>query len=143
MRTALMEIFALVAGLGLVLPASGQTVGEITGVVTDASGGIVVGAAVTVTNPQTNFTRVYTTNTAGVYNFPALQPGIYNVRAELQGFQPEVRSGVELQVQQTARIDFQLRVGGVAETVEVRMAPAGFNTGKRLAGNRGRRPAHR
>src|ERR1700722_6348304 len=119
MRTALMEMFALAAGLGLVLPASGQTVGEITGVVTDASGGIVVGATVTATNPQTNFTRASSTNTSGVYNFPALQPGIYNVRAELQGFQPEVRSGVELQVQQTARIDFQLRVGGVAETVEV------------------------
>src|SRR5205085_4078791 len=64
-------------------------------------------------------TRAVTTNSAGIYNFPALQPGVYNVRAELQGFQSEIRNGVELQVQQTARIDFQLRVGGVAETVEV------------------------
>jgi len=118
MRT-LTGIFALAAGLVLVLPASGQTVGEITGVVTDASGGVVVRATVTVTNPQTNFTRTSSTNTAGIYNFPALQPGVYNVKAELQGFQTEVRNGVELQVQQTARIDFQLRVGGVAETVEV------------------------
>jgi hypothetical protein len=119
MRKTLSGIFALAAGLSLVPPASGQTVGEITGVVTDSSGGIIAGATVTVTNPQTNFTRAVTTNTAGNYNFPALQPGVYNVRAELQGFQAEVRSGVELQVQQTARIDFQLRVGGVAETVEV------------------------
>src|SRR5579871_3414382 len=119
MRSTLTGIFVLAAGLVLALPAFAQTVGDITGVVTDASGGVVVGATVTVTNPQTNFTRAIPTNTSGVYNFPALQPGIYNIKAELQGFQAEVRSGVELQVQQTARIDFQLRVGGVAETVEV------------------------
>src|ERR1700681_2171220 len=118
MRTALTEIFALAAGLVLVLPAVGQTVGDITGAVTDSSGGVVVGATVTVTNPQTNFTRAATTNTAGIYNFPALQPGVYNIKAELQGFQSEIRNGVELQVQQTARIDFQLRVGGGAETIE-------------------------
>jgi hypothetical protein len=119
MRSTLTGIFALTAGLLLALPVFGQTVGDITGVVTDASGGVIVGATVTVTNPQTNFTRAATTNTSGIYNFPALQPGVYNVRAELQGFQSEIRNGVELQVQQTARIDFQLRVGGVAETIEV------------------------
>ena len=96
-----------------------QTQGEITGEVTDASGGTVVGAVVTVTNPQTNFTRGATTNTVGNYVFPALLPGVYNVRVEAKGFQAEIRSGVELQVQQTARIDFQLRVGAVAETIEV------------------------
>ena len=96
-----------------------QTQGEITGEVTDASGGTVVGAVVTVTNPQTNFTRGATTNTVGNYVFPALLPGVYTVRVGAKGFQTEIRSGVELQVQQTARIDFQLRVGAVAETIEV------------------------
>src|ERR1700694_4364020 len=119
MRSRLTRIFALAAGLVLALPAFGQTVGDITGVVTDASGGVIAGATVTVTNPQTNFTRAVTTNTSGLYNFPALQPGIYNVKAELQGFQSEIRNGVELQVQQTARIDFQLRVGGGARATEV------------------------
>src|SRR5579864_124211 len=119
MSTTLTGIFALAAGLLLAGPVFSQTVGEITGVVTDASGGVVASATVTVTNPQTNFTRAVTTNTSGVYNFPALQPGIYNIKAELQGFQTEVRNGVELQVQQVARIDFQLRLGAVAETIEI------------------------
>ena len=105
--------------LALALPAFSQTFGDITGVVTDPSGAVLVNATVSVTNPQTNLTRTGSTNNAGAYAFPALLPGVYNVRAEMPGFQAEIRTGVELQVQQTARIDFQLKVGGVAEAVEV------------------------
>src|SRR5260370_27216915 len=117
MRTTLMGILAGV--IPLALPSFCQTFGEITGVVTDPSGGIVATATVTITNPQTNFTRQAATNNSGNYAFPALLPGVYNVRAEMQGFQAEIRNGVELQVQQVARIDFQLRVGSLAETLEV------------------------
>src|SRR5215471_18929374 len=117
MRAMLLGICFWVVGLALSSP--GQTFGEITGEVTDSTGGVVVSATVTITNPQTNFTRQATTNNAGNYNFPALLPGVYNVRAERQGFQTEIRTGVELQVQQVARIDFQFKVGSVAETVEV------------------------
>ncbi|HTA68204.1 MAG TPA: carboxypeptidase regulatory-like domain-containing protein [Bryobacteraceae bacterium] len=106
-------------GLGLVQSSFGQTFGSITGVVTDSSGGIVAGATVTVTNPQTNATRTATTNASGNYVFPALLPGVYDVRVEAQGFQPEVRNGVQLQVQQEARLDFQLKVGSLTEAVEV------------------------
>src|SRR6266849_7942270 len=77
-----------------------QTQGEITGVVTDPTSSAVLGATVTVTNPQTNFTRQATTNSSGNYAFPALQPGMYNVKVEMPGFQAEIRSGVELQVEQ-------------------------------------------
>jgi len=117
MRTIFLCAIAL--EIALSLPLFGQTSGEITGVVTDPSGAVVVNATVTVTNPQTNFTRATATNAAGNYTFPALLPGVYNVKAETQGFQTEIRTGVELEVQQTARIDFQLRVGAVAEAVEV------------------------
>jgi hypothetical protein len=101
------------------LPAFGQTAGQISGLVTDASGAIIVGATITVINPQTNFTRETTSNTAGNYTFPVLPPGFYNVKAERHDFQTEIRNSVELQVQQTARIDFRLNVGAVTETVEV------------------------
>ena len=77
------------------------------------------GTTVTVTNPQTNATRTATTNASGNYVFPALLPGVYDVRVEAQGFQPEVRNGVQLQVQQEARLDFQLKVGSLTEAVEV------------------------
>ncbi len=111
--------FLLVALCLITALAWAQTQGQITGVVTDPSGALVAGATVTVTNPQTNFTRQVTTNSAGNYTFPSLLPGLYNVKAEMQGFQAEVRSGVELQVEQVARIEFQLKVGAVTETVEV------------------------
>ena len=51
--------------------------------------------------------------------FPNLLPGTYNVKVELQGFQSTVRNGVELQTQQTARMDFSLAIGTLAETVEI------------------------
>ncbi len=114
MRTKLLAFVIFAA-----LPCFGQTFGEITGVVTDPSGALVVGAAVTVSNPATNLTRTATTNNAGNYTFPSLLPGVYSVKAEMQGFQGEIRGGVELQVQQVARIDFQLKVGSLTETVEV------------------------
>ena len=112
-------IFILVFLLALALPSYAQNLGEITGVVTDSSGGVVAGASVTVSSPATNFTRQTTTNTAGNYDFPALQPGIYNIRTEAQGFQAETRNGMELQVAQVARVDIQLQVGSMTQTVEV------------------------
>src|SRR5260370_37874528 len=104
--------------LALSFAAFAQTVGQVTGVVTDPSGSIVVGATVTITNSQTNATRTTTTNSAGNYAFPALQPGVYNVKAELQGFQGHVRERIELQVAQIARIDFHLQIGEVKQTEE-------------------------
>ena len=104
---------------GLALTCFGQTLGEITGVVTDSTGAVVADASVSVTNPETSVTRTAMTNSAGNYTFPSLLPGIYGVKAEMRGFQAEIRNGIELQVQQVARIDFQLKVGSMAETIEV------------------------
>src|SRR5450755_1612740 len=91
-------VFGAVLALGF--PGFAQTGGQVTGLVTDPSGSVIVGATVTVTNSQTNVGRTTTTNSAGDYTFPALQPGVYNVRAEMPGFEGEVREGVELQVEQ-------------------------------------------
>jgi hypothetical protein len=103
----------------LILPAYGQTFGDITGVVTDPSSAVLVGATVSVTNTQTNATRTAVTNNVGNYAFPALLPGLYSVKVEMAGMQTEIRNNVELQVQQVARIDFQLKVGSVTTTLEV------------------------
>ena len=113
------QLFVL---LGLVLTigvASAQTFGEITGEVTDQSGAIAPNASVTATNTGTNGSRTTRTNEAGIYSFPALVPGPYQVKVEAPGFQSAVRSNIELQVQQTARVDFTLVVGQAAQTVEV------------------------
>jgi Carboxypeptidase regulatory-like domain len=126
MRLTLIGVFVLA---GATMPLFGQTTfGEITGVVTDASGAVVSGATVTVTNPDTNLTRSTVTNASGNYNFPSLLPGMYNVKAEMSGFQTAVSTGIELQVQQTARVDFKLSVGEMTQTVEVAGAAPLVNT---------------
>src|SRR5262245_1576735 len=105
----------------MLLPATlfGQTLGTITGVVNDASGAAVARAQVAIKNMETNVVRSVTTNEGGNYNVPALNPGMYEIRVESTGFKTMTRSNVELQVQQTARVDFNLDVGQVTETVEV------------------------
>jgi hypothetical protein len=96
-----------------------QTQGAITGEVADSSGAVIAGASVSVTNMETGVRRQVLTNTSGAYSAPSLYPGAYEVRAEMAGFQTAVRSSVQLQVQQVARIDFELGVGQVTEVLNV------------------------
>jgi hypothetical protein len=109
------------AGLFFLLAITlfGQTLGTITGEVKDTTGAMVVGATVTVTNTATNVSRNTQTNEVGIYNFPALVPGPYSVKVEATGFRTVVRGDIDLQIQQTARIDFVAEVGQVTETVIV------------------------
>jgi hypothetical protein len=99
--------------------AYAQTGGQITGVVTDPSGALIPSAAVTVTNTATNVARSTETNTAGLYSFPDLTPGTYNVKVVAAGFGTVVKTGIELQVQQVGRVDFALAVGQAQQTIEV------------------------
>src|SRR3989441_10111916 len=108
-------LFVLLLGTVSVLA---QTQAVISGVIRDGSGAVIPGATITVTNPATNFVRSAVSNEAGVYSFPALQPGGYNIKLELPGFRT-ITGNIELQVQQSARQDFTLQVGQVSETVEV------------------------
>src|ERR1041385_3658841 len=101
--------------IGLLCLSSGmalaQTAGEITGEIKDPSGATVPNVPVTATNTATNVARSTTTNTAGVYSFPDLTPGPYQVKAAAAGFEVQIKTNIQLQVQQTARIDFTLVVG--------------------------------
>lgn len=109
------------AASALLLTASlafGQTFGEITGQVADSSGAPVPAAAITVTNINTNAARQSVSSGAGDYSFPSLPPGSYSIRIEKQGFKSET-SKVEVAVQQTVRLDFNLQVGQVSESIEV------------------------
>ncbi|MBI4875964.1 MAG: TonB-dependent receptor [Acidobacteria bacterium] len=96
-----------------------QTFGEISGESRDQSGAVVGGVSVTLTNAATNATRNTQTNPVGVYVFPALQPGMYTLKAEKQGFKTFTRSNIEVQVQLSARIDIEMQVGAVTEAIEV------------------------
>jgi hypothetical protein len=111
----LVWIAALFAGGAYAQSATG----EITGTVADSSGAVVAGATVTLTNPATGLVRTQKSNSEGLFSFPALSPGSYTLRAEMTGFQAQVRSDIIVQVGQTPRIDFALAVGNVSEVVEV------------------------
>ena len=122
-------MFRLLISIVLALtPAAAQTLGEITGEVRDSSGAVVAGATVNATNPATGASRTASSNEAGVYAFPALQPGRWDVKVEMRGFRSALRNGIELQVQQTARIDFNLQLGEVTEVVEVASGAALLTT---------------
>jgi Carboxypeptidase regulatory-like domain/TonB-dependent Receptor Plug Domain len=103
----------------LAVAGRAQTQGEITGVITDPGSAIVQGATITVTNTATGAARTITSNDAGVYRFPALLPGVYTVRIEKDGFKSAVRSEIQVQVEQTVRLDVALEVGNVGETVTI------------------------
>ena len=105
----------------LVVPAAlAQTsTGAIHGVVKDASGAIVAGVKLTLTDQATNQTREQISSSEGNFEFRALPHGVYSLAAEQPGFKKEVITGILLQVAQTHRVDVALAVGAVTESVEV------------------------
>jgi hypothetical protein len=106
--------------LGFSAPVVGQAVdATLLGTVTDSSGGVVVGAQVTITEMNTGVARSAGTNDSGNYEFPTLPPGVYQVTVKHPGFRQEVRPGVELRVNSAARVDLQLHPGETTETLVV------------------------
>ncbi len=106
------------------LPAHGQEVtAAINGVVTDPSGAAVSGAKVTAKDLDRGTTYPTTTDNTGRYSIPRVAVGTYEVRAENPGFQAAVQSPIVLVLNQVAKIDFQLVVGNVSQTIEVSAAP--------------------
>jgi Carboxypeptidase regulatory-like domain len=112
---------ALCAALLLSGPAIAQTAatGNIEGVVTDASGGVLPGVTVIVKNVETNVAREVLTDADGRYRAQALQSGTYQVSATLPGFQAKPMDGVVVQVGQTYGVDFRMRPAGVTEEITV------------------------
>ena len=94
--------------------------GSILGVVSDETGAVIPKASVILRNTGTNETRSAVTDDAGSYSFPALLPGAYTIEVKQAGFKSRLVSDVNLEVNQTARIDVKMAVGDVAEQIEVR-----------------------
>lgn len=126
MKTRLVAGAFLGALLGLTL--FGQTFGDISGEVRDSSGAVISGARVVITNADTGAVREATTNENGLYAFPSLVPGVYNLRGEKTGFKTANVTKFQLQVQQSARIDLEMQVGQVSESIEVSAAAATLST---------------
>ena len=111
---------AILAIALLATPAHSQGVtASIVGTITDATGAVLPGVTVVATNEGTGLRREIFTNESGNYTIPLLPVGTYAVATELPGFRSEVRTGITLNVDARARIDFALQVGQLTETIEV------------------------
>ena len=105
-----------------------QTAATLVGTVNDTTGATVPDAVVRITNLDTNTTRKTKTESGGKLFHAVLPAGDYTVTATLKGFQSARVERVTLQVQQTARVDFVLKVGEVTETVNVEASAALLQT---------------
>jgi hypothetical protein len=103
----------------LSLPAGAQVSASLSGRVTDQTGAVVAGAAVTALNLDTSLSRTTITDQAGRYELVALPVGQYEVRATKSGFAERVRTGILLVVGQDATVDLNLQIGNVKEQVKV------------------------
>ena len=93
--------------------------GSITGLVKDATGSAVPGANMTLVDASTGINITTRTNEAGVYEFPNVRVGSYKVTAEKAGFSLAAAGGVVVSVSTRTRVDLNLTVGEVTQTVEV------------------------
>ena len=118
-RTAcLVGVFILVVSLATVAGAQ-ETRGSIEGVVKDASGAVLPGATVEARSPALVGVSTTVSDAAGLYRFPALPPGVYQVTSTLNGFQTSRVENIQLQLGQILKVDFALTVAALTESVQV------------------------
>ncbi|HYU80804.1 MAG TPA: carboxypeptidase-like regulatory domain-containing protein, partial [Vicinamibacterales bacterium] len=100
--------------------ASGQVItGTIEGRVKDPQGAMLPGVTITAVNTATSTKFVGVTTSEGLYRLPFLPSGLYNISAELSGFRTETRQGIDVRVNDSVVVDFDLAVAAVAETIIV------------------------
>lgn len=115
MRAVLLGLLLTVLFVG---PAFAQQ-GQINGVVTDSSGGVMPGVTVTAIESGTGISRETITGANGRYQFPSVRPTTYTIKAELTGFRVAERTGVNLQANQNLTLNLTLELGELSETVTV------------------------
>ncbi|PWU09912.1 MAG: hypothetical protein C5B51_05305 [Terriglobia bacterium] len=114
-----LALCAFFLGIGPALWAQSANTAALTGTVTDPTGAVVANASVTATNSATNQSRTVSTDAAGVYRIPLLEPGSYRVRIVAMGFKTAEFTSVTLTVTETSVLDRTLEVGAQAEQVTV------------------------
>src|SRR5262249_39778243 len=128
MRHQKLFAFFVCAAAAIALTYGQAVNATLLGTVTDSTGGTVASAKVTIMEANTGISRSTQTNESGNYTFPDLAPGTYLVAVELTGFKKERRTGVVIEVNSTARTDFQLQPGSVSESIDVISEVASLQT---------------
>ena len=109
---------AAVLSIAALLPAQSNT-GIISGRITDASGALVPGAKITVTETDTNTQSDSVTNSDGLFRVPSLKDGPYKVTVVAQGFKKEIRDGLNLRIGENLDLEIKLEVGAITDSVVV------------------------
>ena len=117
-KTTLAVVFLWLVGAAVTGLAQVDT-GTVVGTIKDASGAVVPSATATATNVDTGIKTAVKSASDGNYVITPVKIGRYSISAEAAGFRTEVRQNIVLDVQQTIRLDFSLRVGSVTETTNV------------------------
>ena len=117
-RVCVCAVLGLLVALGSQVAAQ-VTTGMVSGTVKEASGAVVPGATVAVTNIDTGVTRTTVTDDVGRYRISNLAVGVYQIAAEIEGFKKEVRSGVTLTVGREAIIDITLEIGQITQEIVI------------------------
>ena len=99
--------------------AAQGTTSRLVGQVTDATGAVLPGVTVTITNEATGVSYTAVTGEAGTYSFEALATGNYTLKAELGGFKTYTGTGIRVEIGQPTRADARLEAGDIAETITV------------------------
>lgn len=110
--------FAVALLLPAVLAAQGYF-GTVSGILTDTSGAVVVGAKVTLTDEQKGFAFNTTSDSNGRYLFASIPPGLYSVAAEMPGFEKTIRAHIKLNVSENPSANLTLKIAGTAQKIEV------------------------
>ncbi len=118
-KRAFLTLLCLLCVLPVLCAGQVAGTGNIQGVVTDASGAVIPGTAITLTSVATQVTRTATTDSAGTYVFPNLEPGTYSVSAAYAGFQTYTSTGNVLEVGSSISINVKMPVGSSDQRVEV------------------------
>lgn len=134
-RNLLRAVFTmLLLCMGLTVALAQNT--SVSGVITDPQNGAIAGATVTLTNKTTNTTRTVTSTSDGTYQFPQVVPGLYQLRAEAQGFKALVRDDVQVLVSTPLTLNLNFKeIGAVNETVTVQGGETALNTTDATIGN--------
>jgi carboxypeptidase family protein len=117
-RVRFLSFLALVV-LVIQAPMYAQLTAQLTGGIRDASGAVVPGASIVVVNEGTGIKWEAKSNQDGIFTVPLLQPGNYRVSVQAPGFRAVSRTGIQLEVAQTAAMDFTLDVGAATESITV------------------------
>ena len=136
MKNAFTKMYALPALFVAVSIASAQqNTATLTGIITDASGAPVSNVRIKATSASTNSVRETNTNEAGSYTIPFLTAGEYSIETNKAGFQSGRVASLALQVGATARVDIQIKVGNVTESIEVSASAAVLQTENATVGS--------